>query len=90
MGNGKSRFMVECGRCGRGVVGRISIAGKVQEDGTDTRGYTLDGAVIPFTPELSVELMRRGYAGMCIPCWEGKPIPSPIDDARPKVFVGDD
>ncbi len=84
--NGTARFMVECNRCGQSAIGRIMITGKVEEDGTDTRGFTLEGAVIPFTPELGVEMLRRGAAGMCVPCWEGKPIPSPIQTG-PKISV---
>jgi len=81
--------MVKCDRCGRTAFGRITIQGKVDDDGNDTRGFVLEGVVIPFGPALNVEMMRRGKTAMCVPCWEGKPIPMPIMP-KSRVYVGDE
>ena len=80
----KANIMVKCDRCGMTAMGRIFLDGK-----GEARKYVLEGAVIPFTPDLAVELMRRGMNGMCVPCWEGKPIPAPIPP-RPKIYTGED
>ena len=83
----KPNIMVLCDRCGRTAFGRIFLNGE-KTDEKDTRGYVLEGAVIPFTPGLATELMRRGVSGMCVPCWEGKPIPSPIP--KVPIYTGED
>ena len=89
MDSRKPNIMVKCDRCGRTAFGRISIQGKTDPEGNDTRSFVLEGAVIPFTPELQVELMRRGKTAMCVGCWEGKPIPMPIKP-KSKIYVGDE
>jgi len=81
----RPNIMVKCDRCGRTAFGCISL---IRNKETGEQSYLLEGVVIPFTPELGVELMRRDKNAMCVPCWEGKPIPAPIP--RTKIYTGDD